>query len=254
MILIKKLALTSLILASQVVNASTVVLTAKHMLDIRTGQLIDKPAIVIKDERILSVSQQGKPDLPADAKRIHLADTTLLPGLMDMHIHITGRADTHGYKRLAISGPRAAINGVRNAHTTLMAGITTARSLGSQNFSDVALRDAINDGTIPGPRLFVSGPALGITGGHCDNNLLPKEYDNTAEGVADNPWGVRQKVRENIKYGVDLIKFCATGGVLSKGTKVGVQQYTLEEMQALIDEAHRRGLHVAAHAHGTEGH
>ena len=117
----------------------------------------------------------------------------------------------------------------------------------------MSLREAINDGRIPGPRLKVAGPSLGITGGHCDDNLLPRQYDNRMEGVADGPWAVREKVRENKKYGVDVIKFCATGGVLSKGTSVGARQYTLEEMQAIIDEAHTQGMTVAAHAHGTEG-
>jgi imidazolonepropionase-like amidohydrolase len=117
----------------------------------------------------------------------------------------------------------------------------------------VALRDAINDGDIAGPRMLVSGPALGITGGHCDSNLLPSEYDYRAGGVANGPWAVRAKVREVIKYGADVIKFCATGGVLSKGTSLGAQQFTQEEMNAIVDEAHLRGRRVAAHAHGTNG-
>jgi len=127
------------------------------------------------------------------------------------------------------------------------------RNVGASGYSDVALRDAINDGEIDGPRLRVSGPALGITGGHCDNNLLPPGYHVKREAVADGPWAVRAKVREVIKYGADLIKFCATGGVLSKGDRVGGQQYTLEEMQALVDEAHQHKRKVAAHAHGAEG-
>jgi imidazolonepropionase-like amidohydrolase len=117
----------------------------------------------------------------------------------------------------------------------------------------VALRDAINAGEIDGPRMRASGPALGITGGHCDNNLLPAEYQDTGAGVANGPWAVRAKVREIIKYGADVIKFCATGGVLSKGDSVGGQQYTLEEMQALVEEAHQHDRKVAAHAHGAEG-
>jgi len=131
-----------------------------------------------------------------------------------------------------------------------MAGVTTVRNLGAGGFIDVALRDSINDGDIVGPRMFVSGPSLGITGGHCDNNLLPVEYEQSSDGVADGPWEVAKRVRRNIKYGADLIKICATGGVLSKGTKVGVQQYSLEEMQMVVSEAHRRGITVAAHAHG----
>jgi imidazolonepropionase-like amidohydrolase len=98
-----------------------------------------------------------------------------------------------------------------------------------------------------------SGPPLGITGGHCDDNLLPPRFDNVAEGVADGPWAIRRKLRENAKYGADVTKFCATGGVLSKGTTVGAQQYTLEEMRTIVEESHLRGRKVAAHAHGTEG-
>jgi len=140
-----------------------------------------------------------------------------------------------------------------NARKTLEAGFTSLRNVGADGYADVALRDAINDGEMAGPRLQVSGPALGITGGHCDENLLPSEYRHRSLGVADGPWAVRAKVREVIKYGADLIKFCATGGVLSKGDDVGVQQYELEEMRAIVDEAHKLGRKVAAHAHGTAG-
>jgi len=170
-----------------------------------------------------------------------------------MHVHLTSDHRFHGYRGLAISVPRAALYGALNAGKTLEAGFTSARNVGAAGYADVALRDAINDGEIPGPRLRVAGPSLGITGGHCDNNLLPPDYGDRSEGVADGPWAVRAKVREVIKYGADVIKFCATGGVLSKGTSVGKQQYSFEEMQALIAEAHQRGRKVAAHAHGTEG-
>ncbi|MFQ5818358.1 MAG: amidohydrolase family protein, partial [Terriglobia bacterium] len=157
------------------------------------------------------------------------------------------------YRGLGVSVPRQALYGVRNARRTLEAGFTSVRNVAAGGYADVALRDAINDGDIVGPRLLVSGPALGITGGHCDNNLLPAEYNHRAAGVADGPWAVRAKVREIIKYGADLIKFCATGGVLSKGDLPGTTQYTLEEMQAIVEEAHKLGRKVAAHAHGTEG-
>jgi imidazolonepropionase-like amidohydrolase len=125
--------------------------------------------------------------------------------------------------------------------------------VGAEGFSDVALRDAINDGDVPGPRMLVSGPALGITGGHCDENLLPFEFHYTAEGVADGVEGVQHKVREVIKYGADVIKICATGGVLSKGDDPKASQYTLEEMKAIVADAHRLGRKVAAHAHGAQG-
>ncbi len=127
------------------------------------------------------------------------------------------------------------------------------RNVGADGFGDVALRDAINDGDTPGPRMIVSGYAIGIQGGHCDDNLLPPEYNDTGRGVADGPWAARAKVREMVKYGADVIKICATGGVLSKGDAAGAQQYTLEEMQAIVAEAHKLGRKVAAHAHGTSG-
>ncbi|MEH6588927.1 MAG: amidohydrolase family protein [Halioglobus sp.] len=233
--------------------AETIYLTADKMVDVVNGRLIDNPALVIEDERIVAVGQAGSLDIPGDATIIELNGMTIMPGVMDMHTHLTGKASTHGYKGLAISLPRAAITGVHNAQKTLMAGVTTVRNVGADGFSDVALRDAVNEGDVPGPRIWASGPALGITGGHCDSNLLPPRFESYGEGVADGPWAVRQQVRKNIKYGANTIKFCATGGVLSKGTKVGVQQYTEEEMVAIVDEAHRRGLIVAAHAHGTDG-
>jgi imidazolonepropionase-like amidohydrolase len=158
-----------------------------------------------------------------------------------------------GYSRLAISVPREALNGARNARVTLDAGFTTIRNVGASGFTDVALRDAINAGDVPGPRMLVSGPPLSITGGHCDNNLLPFESHVQNEGVADGVEAVQRKTREIIKYGADLIKICATGGVLSHGDNPQASQYTLEEMKAIVADAHRLGRKVAAHAHGAEG-
>ncbi|AZZ97829.1 amidohydrolase family protein [Pseudoalteromonas sp. R3] len=233
--------------------ADTLVLNADAALDVNTGKLIRPATVVVEDNTIVSVSRSNRKAYPEDATVIDLKGHTLLPGLFDMHVHLTGDAQVHGYKRLQRTAPRSAITGVRNAKRTLAAGFTSVRNLGAGGYADLALRDAIYDGDVPGPRIFASGPALGITGGHCDNNLFTHEHKVVAEGVADGPWAVRQKVRENIKYGVDVIKFCATGGVLSKGTKVGAQQYSFEEMQALVAEVHLRGLTVAAHAHGTDG-
>src|SRR5206468_288438 len=166
---------------------------------------------------------------------------------------LTGDPKNIGYPSLGISVPRHALTGAKNARLTLQAGFTTVRNVGARDFSDVALRDAINAGDIPGPRLLVSGPALSITGGHCDNNMLPFEYHRTSDGVADGIAAVQHKVRENIKYGADLIKVCATGGVLSLGDNPQHSQYTLEEMKAIVADAHRLGRKVAAHAHGAEG-
>jgi imidazolonepropionase-like amidohydrolase len=229
-----------------------VVIHAGHLLDVKTGKLLADQALVIEDGRIISVSSVAEAKIPADAVRIELPNATLLPGLIDAHTHLTSEPK-FGYDRLAISVPREALLGARNARVTLLAGFTTARNVGARGFTDVALRDAINAGDIPGPRLLVSGPPLSITGGHCDNNMLPSEYHATSDGAADGIAAVQHKVRENIKYGADLIKVCATGGVLSLGDNPQHSQYTLEEMKAIVADAHRLGRKVAAHAHGAEG-
>ncbi|MDM7861210.1 amidohydrolase family protein [Alteromonas sp. ASW11-36] len=233
-------------------NAKTII-KADALVDVETGQLIKNPVVIIEGNRISQVNSGSAANVQLDDTVIDLSGHTLLPGFMDMHVHLTSDATVHGYRRLAVSVPRATISGVKHAETTLLAGFTTVRNVGAPGYTDVALRDAINDGDVIGPRMFVSGPSIGVTGGHCDNNLLTAMYGVKSRGVADGPWAVREKVRENIKYGATVIKYCATGGVLSKGTKVGVQQYTFEEMQALVEEAHMRGLTVATHAHGTEG-
>ena len=224
---------------------------ASWLIDTLNGERIADPVVAIADDRIVSVTSGTA--IPEGAYVIDLGEATILPGLADMHTHLTGYSTDFGYAALAIADTDAAIRGVVNATKTLMAGFTAARDLGASGYSDVSLREAINDNRIPGPRLQVSGPSLGATGGHCDNNLLPASYDDKSEGAADGPWAFRQKVRQNNKYGADVIKFCATGGVLSKGTDPGARQLTLEEMQAIVDEAHSLGMPVAAHAHGTEG-
>jgi len=220
------------------------------MVDVANGKLINQPVITVESGRIVNIQIGGSVDPAGNV--VDLRGLTLLPGMIDMHAHLTASSSEHGYKRLASSQTRSALRGVKHARDTLMAGVTSVRNLGAGGFIDVALRDTINAGEIDGPRMFVSGPSLGITGGHCDNNLLPVDFQVSSDGVADGPWEVAKKVRRNIKYGADLIKICATGGVLSKCTKVGVQQYSLEEMKMVVTEAHRRVI-VAAHAHGTEG-
>ena len=241
-------------LCSVAAHSQSMVIKGATILDVTHGDMIKNQVVIVKDGRIDSVAPARSVDVPKGIEIIDLQGHTLLPGLIDMHVHLTSGGGYHGYERLKLTDERRAILGVVHAKETLMAGFTTVRNVGAGSFGDVALRDAINDGDIPGPRMLVSGPPIGITGGHCsDNNLLPPEYGVSGEGVADGPWAARTAVRRNIKYGADLIKTCSTGGVLSKGTKVGAPQYTVEELTALIDEAHSRGLKVASHAHGAEG-
>lgn len=232
---------------------ATTYLSAKAMVDVQTGKLIQSPLITIDNGIITSVEQNKKPVLSKGDKHIQLFELTLMPGLMDMHVHLTSDPTVPRSERLGQSVPRMAIKAAHFAKKTLEAGFTTVRNVGAEGYSVIAVRDGINAGDIVGPRIWAAGPSLGITGGHCDNNRLPPELKYTSTGVADGPWAARVKVRENIKYGANAIKFCATGGVFSKGTKVGAQQYSYEEMKAIVDEAHMRDLPVAAHAHGTSG-
>ena len=230
-------------------SAKTVVIRAGHLLDVKTGKTLANPIIVVQGDRIASVGSDAQP--PAGAQVIDLSNATVLPGMIDAHTHLTFTPN-FGYSSLGISVPREALYGARNARVTLDAGFTTVRNVGADGFTDVALRDAINAGDVPGPRMLVSGPPLSITGGHGDNNLLPFEYHASNDGVADGVDGVRHMVRQNIKYGADLIKFMASGGVLSKGDNPQASQYTQEEMKAIVEEAHRLGRKVAAHAHGAQ--
>ncbi len=236
-------------------SPALLVLKAGALLDVRQGRLMANPAILIEGDRIKEV---GPADVvlarvPRGTPILDLGRVTVLPGLIDAHVHLTSNPEHAGYRGLGISVPREALYGAANARRTLEAGFTAVRNLGASGYADIALREAIAAGDVPGPRVLASGPALGITGGHCDNNLLAPEFKYKAEAVADGPWAARAKVREVIKYGADVIKICATGGVLSKGDQPGTQQYTFEEIQAIVEEAHKLGRKVAAHAHGAEG-
>ena len=242
---------------AQAAAPQAVVIRAGRLLDVKTGKTLTNQTIVIEGDKIVRVGadEQMSSETRAGAPAPHVIDlsnATVLPGLIDAHTHLTFTTN-FGFSKLGISVPREALYGARNARVTLGAGFTTVRNVGANGFSDVALRDAINAGDVPGPRMLVSGPLMGITGGHCDNNLLPSEYHATYEGVADGVEAVQHKVREIIKYGADLIKICATGGVLSHGDNPQASQYTLEEMKAIVADAHRLGRKVAAHAHGAQG-
>lgn len=254
LIVLVPLAVFTCFLQSAIAQSSgRIVVKAGHLLDVRSGKVLSNQTVVIEDGKIVSVGPASDIKSVSADTVIDLSNATVLPGLIDAHTHLTMDPNDIGYQGLAISIPRQALIGAKNARVTLEAGFTTVRNVGADGYTDVALRDAINAGDVPGPRMLVSGPLLGITGGHCDNNLLPYEYHAVGDGVADGIAGVQHKVREVIKYGADLIKICATGGVLSMGDDPQHSQYTLEEMKAIVADAHRLGRKVAAHAHGAQG-
>ena len=236
-----------------VANAAPGAVRCGKLLDVRGGRVLTDQVLIYDESGLItSVGPAASAKIPSGITPMDLSSAICLPGLIDVHTHVTADPSASGYQGLGISAPREAVTGVKNARLTLRAGFTTIRNVGASAYTDVAVRDGINAGEIEGPRMLVSGPPLGITGGHCDNNLLPFEFHYKSEGVADGPWPVRAKVRETIKYGADLIKICASGGVLSKGDQPGTPQYTLEEMKAIAEEAHKLGRKVAAHAHGTQ--
>src|ERR1700685_1025329 len=225
------------------------------VLDVRTGNYLTDQIIWIEGDRIKAIGKAAEisSQLPAGAKVIDLANATVLPGLIDCHTHLTYTPYMSGPAGLHVSYPRQALIGARNARVTLEAGFTTVRNVGANGYSDIALRDAIKAGDVPGPRILASGPALSITGGHADENFLAPQYNFSSDGVADGVNGVTAKVRENIKYGADVIKFMANRCVLSEGDTPALAQYSPEEMKAIVDTAHGLGRKVAAHAHGTTG-
>ncbi|HMX26210.1 MAG TPA: amidohydrolase family protein [Blastocatellia bacterium] len=228
-----------------------VAIKAGRVLDVRTGQMIQNAFILIEGERITAVG--ANVNVPAGAEVIDLKTMTVLPGLIDSHTHLTFSPGLGGVTGITQSIPRQTLTGARNARITLMAGFTTVRNVGAGGYSDIALRDAVNAGDVPGPRIVASGPSLGITGGHCDDNYLPWEFHHKSDGVADGVESVMAKTREVIKYGANVIKFCSTGGVLSLGDDPKAAEFTFEEMKTIVAEAHRLGRKVAAHAHGGEG-
>ena len=253
--MMNKKIITSLIAAMCSVSAfaQDTLINADALVDVKSGKLVKDVSVLISDNEIVKVGQQGKVMVPQGTEVLDLKGKTLLPGFMDMHVHLTKDAADNFLAAKGNSIPRQTVKAVKNAEVTLMAGFTTVRNLGAAGYSVIGVRDGINAGEIAGPRIWAAGHSISITGGHCDDNFSPPEAKAIAGGVADGPWAVRAKVRENIKYGANTIKVCATGGVFSKGTKVGIQQLTEEEIKAAVDEAHMRGLVAAAHAHGTSG-
>ncbi len=230
-----------------------IVLLAAGMVDVVRGVLIQPAVVVIAGDKIRSV---GPADVPAGARTIDLGDATLLPGLIDAHTHLTGDLQGDWVTRAVRELPAdAALRGVPYARKTLHAGFTTVRDVGSVGLADVSLMRAVDAGRVEGPRMIASGHAVGITGGHCDHTgwapgILEK---GPKDGVADGVDGVVAAVRYQIKHGAGVIKVCATAGVLSFDATVGAQQLSDAELEAIVVEAARHGLKVAAHAHGASG-
>ena len=246
----------SLIALAAPAAAEKVVVTADRYLDVDTGRYVEHPAIFIGDDgRISSIADARVVRWGADVRHIDMSGKTLLPGLIDMHVHLDGPADIGGYRGLEYTDSFFAMTAVGNARAMLDAGFTTVRNVGSGNRNDIGLAQAIRDGYAIGPRIVPAGYALGATGGHCDSTFLPPslEKDKKEEGVADGVEEFRYQVRRQRKYGAQVIKVCATGGVFSRNTEPGQLQVSEPELRAIADEAHQWGLRVAAHAHGAEG-
>ncbi|TSB04695.1 metal-dependent hydrolase family protein [Sphingorhabdus contaminans] len=250
------LALCGAALFATAANAQNTVITADKMIDVLTGKVIEFPAIFVgEDGRIASIADARTVRWGSDVKHINLSGKTLLPGLIDMHVHLDGPADIGGYRGLEFTDSFWGMTAVGNAHAMLKAGFTTVRNVGSGNRNDIGLKQAIENGYAVGPRIVPAGYALGATGGHCDSTFLPPSLEKAEkeEGIADSPDELRYQVRRQRKYGAEVIKVCATGGVFSRNTEPGQQQLSESELRVIADEAHQWGLRVAAHAHGGDG-
>ena len=227
--------------------------TAAQMIDVETGKRVEQPLIGVREGRIVSLSDRRTTKLPIDAKLVDLGNKTLLPGLIDMHVHLDSLAEVGGYNSLQYTDSFWSMVAVQNARDMLDAGFTTVRNVGADNRNDIGLKQAIDAGYAVGPRIVPAGYALGATGGHCDSTFLPPSLETPQEGVADGEQALRHEVRRQRKYGAEVIKVCATGGVFSRNTEPGQQQLSEAELRAIADEAHQWGLRVAAHAHGASG-
>jgi imidazolonepropionase-like amidohydrolase len=227
--------------------------TAAHMVDVENAKVIDQPLIGVREGRIISIADRRTAQLPADAKLVDLGNKTLLPGLIDMHVHLDSLAEIGGYNGLQYTDSFWAMVAVKNARDMLNAGFTTVRNVGSSNRNDIGLKQAIESGYAVGPRIVPAGYALGATGGHCDSTFLPPSLETPQEGVGNGEQELRYQVRRQRKYGAEVIKVCATGGVFSRNTEPGQQQLSETELRAIADEAHQWGLRVASHAHGASG-
>lgn len=250
----KLLAVVTMAMVPAMAQAEKIVITADRYLDVNSGKYVEHPAIFIGDDgHITGIADARTVRWGTDVRQVDLSGRTLVPGLIDMHVHLTSLAEVGGYQNLKYTDSFWSAVGVANAVKTLQAGFTTVRNVGSYQFQDVGLKQAIDGGWIAGPRIVPATYAIGATGGHCDDNGLPPSYDKKSDAIINSPDEARAKVRWLHKYGAEVIKICATGGVFSLGDTVGGQQLSLEEMKAIADEAHMLHLRVAAHAHGNEG-
>ena len=236
-------------------NRGNSLIRADRLLDVRTGRWLENVEILVSNGRIEKIAH-GAPGLKmvtTDTKVIDLTGMSLVPGLIDMHVHLDSDPSYGGYTGLQFSDRFWSVLQVKHAAKTLEAGFTTVRNVGSDAFNDVGLRQAIDEGKIPGPRVVTAAYSFGATGGHCDSTYFPPSFDSKSPYNADSPEEGRKRVRELRKYGAQVIKICATGGVFSRNTEPGQQQLAEAEMRAIVDEAHQWGLKVAAHAHGASG-
>jgi imidazolonepropionase-like amidohydrolase len=247
------LALLASATAATAQEVETTYFTAARMIDVEAGRVVERPLIAVQNGRIISISDLAATTMVAGTKITDLGDKTLIPGLIDMHVHLDGLAEIGGYRGLEYTDSFWPIVAVKNAREMLMAGFTTVRNVGSGNYNDVGLKQAIAEGYAMGPRIVPAAHALGATGGHCDETFLPPSYERKGTAVGDGEQQLRQRVREQRKFGAEVIKVCATGGVFSRNTEPGQQQLSESELRAIVDEAEQWGLKVAAHAHGASG-
>jgi imidazolonepropionase-like amidohydrolase len=232
-------------------QAETVYVRADRLLDVEAGRYLDDPLIVVTDGKVERVDGGAEP--PADAEVVDWRGLTVLPGLIDMHVHLDGRPEYGGYNTLQFTDRFWTVLGVENARRMLDVGFTTVRNVGADDYNVNGLDQAIEEGWVPGPRIVNAGYSIGATGGHCDETYLPPSFEALSPGAGDGPEELKKRVREQRKYGAEVIKVCATGGVFSRNTEPGQQQLTEEELTAIAEEAHFWGLKVAAHAHGAAG-